>query len=51
MRAADLTGVVRQDGVVIELCATDGTRMTVRLCEGMPVDMTALIAAFRRRRK
>jgi len=31
MRAADLTGVVRQDGVVIELCATDGTRMPVRL--------------------
>lgn len=51
MRAADLAGVARHDGVVMELCATDGTRMTVRLYEGMPVDMPALVAAFRRRGK
>ena len=49
VRAADLAGMARHDGVVVELCATDGTRMTVRLCEGMPVDMTALVGAFRRR--
>jgi len=51
MRAADLAGMPRHDGVVMELCATDGTRMTVRLCEGKLVDMTALVAAFRRRGK
>ena len=51
MRVADLAGVARHDGVVMELWATDGTRMTVRLCEGVPVDMTALVAAFRRRGK
>jgi hypothetical protein len=51
MRASDLVGMARHDGAVVELCATDGTRMTVRLCEGMPVDMTALVGAFRRRGK
>jgi hypothetical protein len=49
MRAADLASMARHDGVVVELCAADGTRMTVRLCEGMPVDMTALVGAFGRR--
>ena len=51
MSAADFAGMARHDGVVMELWATDGTRMTVRLCQGMPVDMTALVAAFRRRGK
>jgi hypothetical protein len=47
VRGADLMDVASSPGTVVELHATDGTRMTVRLGGGARVDMTALVAAFR----
>jgi len=47
VRGADLTAETTTDGTVIELSATDGTRLVVRLGRGAMVDPIALIAAFR----
>ena len=47
VRGSDLMNVASSDGTVVELHATDGTRMTVRLGVGAQVDMMALMAAFR----
>ncbi|HEX7505548.1 MAG TPA: hypothetical protein VF550_02170 [Polyangia bacterium] len=47
MRGSDLMNVASSDGTVVELQATDGMRMTVRLGGGAQVDMMALVAAFR----
>ena len=47
VRGSDLTDVASSDGTVVELHATDGTRMTIRLGRGAQVDMTALVGAFR----
>jgi hypothetical protein len=47
VRGADLMEVGSSDGSVIELHATDGTRMTIRLGRGAQVDMKALVVAFR----
>jgi hypothetical protein len=47
VRGSDLMDVASSDGTVVELHATDGTRMTVRLGGGAQVDMMALVAAFR----
>ena len=47
VRGSDLMNVASSDGTVVELHATDGTRMTVRLGGGAQVDMMALVAAFR----
>jgi hypothetical protein len=44
---SDLMDVASSDGSVVELHATDGTRMTVRLGGDAQVDMMALVAAFR----
>lgn len=44
----DLTDVTSSNGAVVELHATDGTRMTVRLGSGAQVDLQALVASFRR---
>jgi hypothetical protein len=48
MRGSNLMGVSRIDSIVVELYATDGTRMTERLGEGKKVDLPALVGAFRR---
>lgn len=48
MRGSELMGVSRIDSMVVELYATDGARMTVRLGEGKKVDIAALVGAFRR---
>jgi hypothetical protein len=48
VRGSDVMGVANNNGTVIELQATDGTRMTVRLGGGVQVELRALIAAFRR---
>jgi hypothetical protein len=48
VRGADLMGVASSDGTVVELHATDGTRMTIWLGRDAQVDMTALVGAFRR---
>jgi hypothetical protein len=48
VRGADLMNVASRDGTVVELYATDGTRMTIRLGRDAQVDMTALVVAFRR---
>jgi hypothetical protein len=47
VRGSDLMDVASSDGTVVELHATDGARMTVRLGGGAQVDMMALVAAFR----
>jgi hypothetical protein len=47
VHGSDLMNVASSDGTVVELHATDGTRMTVRLGGGAQVDMMALMAAFR----
>lgn len=47
VRGSDLMNVASSDGTVVELHATDGTRMTVRLGGSAQVDMMALVAAFR----
>jgi hypothetical protein len=47
MRGADVMDVASSDGTVVELQATDGARMRIRLGRDAQVDMTALIAAFR----
>jgi hypothetical protein len=47
VRGADLMDVTSSNGPVVELQASDGTRMTVRLGSGTPVDLQALVAAFR----
>ena len=47
VQGADLIGVASGDGTVVELHATDGTRMRVRLGGGAQVDIMALVAAFR----
>ena len=47
VRGSDLMNVASCDGTVVELQATDGMRMTVRLGGGAQVDMMALVAAFR----
>jgi len=49
MRGAELMDVASSNGAVVELHATDGTRMTVRLGSGTEVDLQALVASFRRR--
>ena len=49
MRGADLMGQPSNEGVVVELSAVDGTRMTVRLGRGAELDMPALVGAFRQR--
>ena len=46
VRGSDVMDVASSNGTVVELHATDGTRMTVRL-GGAQVDMMALVAAFR----
>jgi hypothetical protein len=43
IRGTDLLGVSDSDGTVVELCAPDGTRMTVRLGGGTRGDMPALV--------
>ena len=48
VRGADLMDVTSHDGAVVELHATDGIRMTVRLGSGAQVDLEALVASFRR---
>lgn len=48
VRGADLMDVASHVGAVVELYATDGTRMTVRLGNGGPIDLQALVASFRR---
>ena len=47
VRGSELMNVASSDGTVVELQATDGMRMTVRLGGGAQVDMMALVAAFR----
>jgi hypothetical protein len=47
VRGSDVIDVASSNGTVVELHATDGTRMTVRLGGGVQVDMMALVAAFR----
>lgn len=47
MRGADLMDVASSDSTVVELQATDGARMRIRLGKDAQVDMTALVAAFR----
>jgi len=47
VRGADLMAEATTDATVIELSATDGTRLVVRLGRGTAVDPLALIAAFR----
>jgi pantoate kinase len=47
MRGTDLMDMASSDGTVVELQATDGTRMRIRPGKNAQVDMTALIAAFR----
>jgi hypothetical protein len=47
VRGADVMDLASGDGTVVELYATDGTRMTVRLGGGVHVDLQALVAAFR----
>ena len=49
VRGADLMAEMATDGTVIELSATDGTRLVVRLGRGAIVDPMAMIAAFRQR--
>jgi hypothetical protein len=51
VRGADLMSVASSDGTVVELYATDGTRMTIRLGRDAQVDMTALVAALRQQAK
>jgi hypothetical protein len=45
---AELKDVASSNGTVVELHATDGTRMIVRLGSGAQVDLQALVASFRR---
>jgi hypothetical protein len=47
VRDADVVDVAGSNATVVELHASDGTRMTVRLGSGTPVDLQALVAAFR----
>ena len=47
VRGADLMDVASRDGTVVELHATDGTRMAIRLGRDAQVDMTGLVVAFR----
>ena len=47
VRGADLMETADSNGTVVELHATDGTRMTIRL-DGAQVDLQALVASFRR---
>jgi hypothetical protein len=49
MRGADLLAPSSSDGIVVELSAADGTRMTVRLGLGAIVDLPALVGTFRQR--
>ncbi len=44
----DLTDVASSNGTVVELQATDGTRMTIRLGVDASFDLHALVASFRR---
>jgi len=46
VRGADLD-VARSDGTVVELQASDGTRMTIRVGVGAQIDLQALVASFR----
>ncbi len=48
VRGSELMDVASSNGTVVELHATDGTRMTVRLGSGGQVDLQALVASFRR---
>ncbi|HEX7500543.1 MAG TPA: hypothetical protein VF524_09605 [Polyangia bacterium] len=48
VRGSDLMDVASRHDTVVEVHATDGTLMTVRLGGGAQVDMMALVAAFRR---
>jgi hypothetical protein len=48
VRGAELMEVASRNGTVVELHATDGTRMTVRLGSDAQVDLQALVASFRR---
>jgi len=47
VRGADVMAEATSDGTVIELSASDGTRLVVRMGRGTTVDPVALIAAFR----
>jgi len=51
VRGADLMAEATSDATVIELFATDGTRMVVRLGRGAMVDPITLIAALRQQAK
>ena len=51
VRGADLMAETTTDGTLIELSATDGTRLVVRLGRGAMVDPIALIAALRQQAK
>lgn len=51
VRGADLMAEMATDNTVIELFATDGTRLVVRLGRGAIVDPMAMIAAFRQQAK
>jgi hypothetical protein len=51
VRGADLMAEMSTDNTVIELFATDGTRLVVRLGRGAIVDPMAMIAAFRQQAK
>lgn len=48
VRAAELMDQTSSNDTVVELHATDGTRMTVRLGSGAQVDLQTLVASFRR---
>ncbi len=48
VRGTELMDLASSNGTVVELHATDGTRMTVRLGSGAQVDLQALVASFRR---
>jgi hypothetical protein len=51
VRGADLMAETTTDGIVMELSATDGTRLVVRLGRGAMVDPIALIVALRQQAK
>ena len=51
VRGADLMAETAADGTMIELSATDGIRLVVRLGRGAMVDPLALIAALRQQAK
>lgn len=49
VRGVPLLGGFSNEGTVVEVVASDGTRLTIRLKGGNP-DITALVNAFRERR-